>query len=86
MEFGLQFFPDTGPEEKSAQSYWNECLDLVGLCDELGYTHVRTVEHYFEPYGGYSPSPHIFLTAASQRTRSARLITGPVLPVFNHPL
>lgn len=86
MEFGLQFFPDIGPEEKSAQRYWNECLELVGLCDELGYTHVRTVEHYFEPYGGYSPSPHIFLTAASQRTRSARLITGAVLPVFNHPL
>jgi len=52
----------------------------------LGYSHIRTVEHYFEPYGGYSPAPHIFLTAASQRTRVARLITGAVLPVFNHPL
>ena len=86
MEFGLQFFPDVGPEEKSAQQYWNECLGLVDLCDELGYTQVRTVEHYFEPYGGYSPSPHIFLTAASQRTSKARLLTGAVLPVFNHPL
>ena len=86
MEFGLQFFPDVGPEEKSAQQYWNECLGLVDLCDELGYTQVRTVEHYFEPYGGYSPSPHIFLTAASQRTIKARLLTGAVLPVFNHPL
>ena len=86
MKFGLQFFPDLAPEEKSGQQYWNECLDLVGLCDELGYSHVRTVEHYFEPYGGYSPSPHIFLTAASQRTKNARLITGAVLPVFNNPL
>ena len=86
MEFGLQFFPDVGPEEKSAQQYGNECLGLVDLCDELGYTQVRTVEHYFEPYGGYSPSPHIFLTAASQRTSKARLLTGAVLPVFNHPL
>ncbi|MCH8894052.1 MAG: LLM class flavin-dependent oxidoreductase [Chloroflexi bacterium] len=86
MEFGLQFFPDVGPEEKSGQQYWNECLGLVDLCDELGYTQVRTVEHYFEPYGGYSPSPHIFLTAASQRTSKARLLTGAVLPVFNHPL
>lgn len=59
---------------------------MVGLCDELGYSHVRTVEHYFEPYGGYSPAPHIFLTAASQRSKSARLMTGAVLPVFNHPL
>ena len=86
MEFGLQFFPDVGPEEKSAQQYWNECLDLVNLCDELGYTQVRTVEHYFEPYGGYSPSPHVFLTAASHRTSKARLLTGALLPIFNHPL
>ena len=86
MEFGLQFFPDVSPGQKSAQDYWSECLSLVDLCDELGYTQVRTVEHYFEPYGGYSPAPHIFLTAASQRTRNARLLTGAVLPVFNHPL
>ena len=86
MEFGLQFFPDVSPEQKSGEQYWNECLALVDLCDELGYTQVRTVEHYFEPYGGYSPAPHVFLTAASQRTRKARLLTGAVLPVFNHPL
>ena len=86
MEFGLQFFPDVSPAQKSGQQYWNECLSLVDLCDELGYTQVRTVEHYFEPYGGYSPAPHVFLTAASQRTRKARLLTGAVLPVFNHPL
>ena len=86
LEFGLQFFPDVSPAQKSGQQYWSECLDLVGLCDELGYTQVRTVEHYFEPYGGYSPAPHVFLTAASQRTRRARLLTGAVLPVFNHPL
>ena len=86
MEYGLQFFPDIGPHEKSAQQYWNECLDLVGLCDALGYTQVRTVEHYFEDYGGYSPAPHIFLTAASQRSRKARFLTGAVLPIFNHPL
>ena len=86
MEFGLQFFPDVSPEEKSAQQYWNESLDLTSLCDDLGYPHVSTVEHYFEPYGGYSPAPHIFLTAASQRTSKARLITGALVPAFNHPL
>ena len=86
MEFGLQFFPDVGPKEKSGQEYWNECLGLVDLCDELGFTQVRTVEHYFESYGGYSPSPLLFLTAASQRTAKARLLTGALLPVFNHPL
>jgi alkanesulfonate monooxygenase SsuD/methylene tetrahydromethanopterin reductase-like flavin-dependent oxidoreductase (luciferase family) len=86
IEFGIQFFPDIGPKVKSAQQYWDEALRLVDHMDELGYTHLRTVEHYFEPYGGYTPNPHVFLVAASQRTQKARLITGAVLPVFNHPL
>ncbi len=86
MEFGIQFFPDVGPQEKSGQDYWGDALRLCDHFDELGYTNVRTVEHYFLPYGGYSPNPHIFLTAASQRTKKARLVTGAILPVFNHPL
>ena len=86
MKFGIQFFPDIGPETQDAASYWDDSLQLVDLCDEFGYTHVRTVEHYFQPYGGYSPNPHVFLAAASQRTRTARLVTGAVLPIFNHPL
>ena len=86
MEFGLQFFPDVGPETKSAEVYWRECLELTALVDELGYTHIRTVEHHFQAYGGYSPAPHIFLTAAAMRCQKARLITGAVLPIFNNPL
>lgn len=86
MQFGLQFFPAVAPSEKSAEQYWREALHLVSLCDELGYDNVRTVEHYFHPYGGYSPNPIVFLTAAAMRTAKARLITAAVLPVFNHPL
>jgi natural product biosynthesis luciferase-like monooxygenase protein len=85
MEFGIQFFPDIGPKVKSAQAYRDDALRLTEHFDALGYTHVRTVEHYFEPYGGYTPNPHIFLAAAAQRTKQARLVTGAVLPVFNHP-
>jgi alkanesulfonate monooxygenase SsuD/methylene tetrahydromethanopterin reductase-like flavin-dependent oxidoreductase (luciferase family) len=86
MDFGIQFFPDVDPAEKSAQAYWHDALALVGLCDDLGYTHVRTVEHYFNPYGGYSPNPIVFLAAAAMRSAKARLVTGAVLPVFNNPL
>ena len=86
MRFGVQFFPDVGPDVKSAQTYWQEALHLVSLCDELGFDNVRTVEHYFHPYGGYSPNPIVFLAAAAMRSAKARLITGAVLPVFNHPL
>jgi alkanesulfonate monooxygenase SsuD/methylene tetrahydromethanopterin reductase-like flavin-dependent oxidoreductase (luciferase family) len=86
MQVGIQFFPDVGPDVKSARDYWQEALALVGLCDRFGYSHVRTVEHYFHPYGGYSPNPVVFLAAAAQVTRRARLVTGAVLPAFNNPL
>src|SRR5438477_9506908 len=86
MQFGVQFFPDVRPEEKSGEQYFQEALDLAEEADRLGFSHVRTVEHYFHHYGGYSPNPIVFLTAASQRTKKARLITGAVLPIFNHPL
>jgi alkanesulfonate monooxygenase SsuD/methylene tetrahydromethanopterin reductase-like flavin-dependent oxidoreductase (luciferase family) len=86
MEFGIQFFPAVGPAQKPADRYWGEALELTRLAEELGFTNVRTVEHYFHPYGGYSPDPLIFLSAAAAVTHSIRLITGAVLPVFNHPL
>ena len=85
IQFGLQFFPDVGPDIQSARDYWGEALRLVDHIDALGFTNLRTVEHYFLPYGGYSPNPHLFLSAASMRTRKARFITGAVLPAFNHP-
>ena len=86
MDFGMQFFPDVGPAEKSGQQYYSECLRLTELCDGGGWGHVRTVEHYFNAYGGYSPNPLLFLAAAAERSKTARLITGAVLPVFNNPL
>jgi len=86
MQFGIQFFPSVGPDLKPADQYWGEALDLTVLAEELGFTSVRTVEHYFHPYGGYSPNPLVFLSAVATRTKTIRLITGAVLPVFNNPL
>src|SRR2546421_5211512 len=86
MQFGVQFFPDVRPEEKSGEQYFQDALDLAEEADGLGYSHIRIVEHYFHYYGGYSPNPIVFLAAAAQRTRRARLVTGAVLPAFNHPL
>jgi len=86
VEFGVQFFPSVGPDQKSAEQYWDEALKLTQLAEQLGYTNARTVEHYFHSYGGYSPDPLIFLSAAAAITSRMRLITGAVLPVFNRPL
>jgi alkanesulfonate monooxygenase SsuD/methylene tetrahydromethanopterin reductase-like flavin-dependent oxidoreductase (luciferase family) len=86
MEFGVQFFPDVHPEQKSGAEYFADALSLSEEAEKLGFTHIRIVEHYFHYYGGYSPNPMLFLAAAAQRTRRARLVTGAVLPTFNHPL
>ena len=86
MQFGLNFFPCVGPDQKPAEQYFREAMHLCSLTDELGLTHIRQVEHYFKPYGGYSPNPLMFLTGAALRTRNTRLITGAVLPAFNSPL
>ena len=86
MEFGVQFFPSVGPDRKSAEQYWAEAIQLTQRAEQLGFANVRTVEHYFHPYGGYSPDPLIFLSAAAAMTRTIRLVTGAVLPVFNNPL
>src|ERR1700682_1660825 len=86
MQFGVQFFPDVRPQDKSAVAYFREALDLAEGADGLAFSHIRIVEHYFHYYGGYSPTPIVFLSAAAQRTRRARLVTGAVLPAFNHPL
>ena len=86
MQFGVQFFPAVAPEDKSASDYFEECLAIAAEAETLGYSHARTVEHYFRRYGGYSPNPLLFLAAASQRTKTMRLITGAVVPAFNNPL
>jgi alkanesulfonate monooxygenase SsuD/methylene tetrahydromethanopterin reductase-like flavin-dependent oxidoreductase (luciferase family) len=86
MKFGVQFFPNFRPTDKSAKDYFAQSLDIAEEADELGYSHARSVEHYFERYGGYSPNPILFLAAAAQRTKKMRLITGAVVPAFNNPL
>jgi len=85
MQAGIQFFSAIEGEQSESE-YFADCLDLVELVDRLGFDHVRTVEHYFRPYGGLTPNPIVFLAAAAQRSKQIRLITGAVLPVFNHPL
>src|SRR5262249_50019487 len=85
MQFGVQFFPAVDHTDKSAADYYAESLAIAQEAETLGFTHARTVEHYFTRYGGYSPHPIVFLTAVSQRTKTLRLLTRARLPVFHHP-
>ncbi len=86
MQFGVQFFPNFQPKDKSAEEYFAQSLAIAEEADTLGFTHARSVEHYFERYGGYSPNPIVFLSAAAVRTKKMRLVTGAVVPVFNNPI
>jgi alkanesulfonate monooxygenase SsuD/methylene tetrahydromethanopterin reductase-like flavin-dependent oxidoreductase (luciferase family) len=86
MKFGINLFPTVSPAEKSAAQHFDESLRLTELAEELGFDHVKTVEHYFTSYGGYSPDPVTFLAAAAARTSKIRLVTGAVIPAFTHPI
>jgi len=86
MKFGINFFPAFRPEQKTAAEYYAQTLRVAERADELGYSSIKTVEHYFHDYGGYSPNPIVLLSAIAARTRRIRLITGAVIPAFNHPI
>jgi len=86
MRFGLNFFPSFRLEDMSTAEYYSLGIKLSERADELGYTSVKAVEHYFHDYGGHSPNPIVFLSAVAARTRRIRLITGAVIPAFNNPI
>jgi alkanesulfonate monooxygenase SsuD/methylene tetrahydromethanopterin reductase-like flavin-dependent oxidoreductase (luciferase family) len=86
MRFGVNFFPTAGPADKDGVQHFREALRLATLAEELGFDHVKTVEHYFFRYGGYSPDPVTFLAAVAALTSRVRLVTGAVIPAFTHPL
>ena len=86
MRFGLNFFPSFRLEDMSSAEYFGQALRLSERADELGYNSIKTVEHYFHDYGGHSPNPIVLLSAIAARTQRIRLITGAVIPAFNHPI
>src|SRR2546422_4128585 len=86
MKFGLNFFPSFAESDCSTAEYFAQCLELAERAEELGFSSIKTVEHYFFDYGGHSPNPVAVLAAVAARTRRIRLITGAVIPAFNHPV
>ena len=86
MKFGISFFPSVGPAEKNATEYFDEAIRLAELADQLGYDHVRTVEHYFYHYGGFCPDPTTLLSAMAMRTKNIRLTSAACIPAFTHPI
>lgn len=86
MKFGINFFPAFRPNQKTTAEYYAQCLRVSERADELGFSSIKTVEHYFHDYGGHSPNPIVLLSAIAARTKRVRPITGAVIPAFNHPI
>ncbi len=86
MEYGLSFLPDIAEDSYTAAEYFQSALKLSKLADEAGFKTIKMTEHYLHSYGGYCPSPLMFLASVASITNKIRLMSGCILPVFNHPI
>src|ERR1700723_1410778 len=87
MKFGifyeLQLPRPWGVDDE--QRLYQNALTQVELADQLGYDYAWEVEHHFLEEYSHSPSPEVFLGAASQRTKNIRLGHGIVQLTTNQP-
>mgnify|MGYP000355415651 CR=1 FL=1 len=86
MDYGLSFLPDITDDNYTAAEYFQSILKLSKMADEADFTTIKMTEHYLHAYGGYCPSPLMFLASVASVTHQIRLMTGCILPVFHHPL
>ncbi len=86
MDFGLSFLPDANHEKLSAPDYFKQAIALSKFADEAGFKTIKMTEHYLHDYGGYCPSPLMFLASVAAVTKHVRLMTGCILPAFHHPI
>jgi len=83
MHFGIFDHNDASGRPPALQIA--ERLELVQAYERLGYRGYHLAEHHSTPLG-ITPSPHLLLAAASQRTSVIRLGTLiSILPLY-HPL
>lgn len=94
MKFGIQYQlnvvrpldrDDWDPADEHKR--FQEALEQIEFADKLGFDYIFETEHHFLEEYSASSAPEVFLGAASQRTKNARLIHGIVQmpPKQNHP-
>ena len=70
---------------KGAANY-NEHLEEMAYCEELGFDGVVFNEHHYSAYGTM-PSPNLIASALSQKTKKIKIgVLGNILPLRNHPV
>lgn len=85
MRYGVSFLPDATEKTKSAEDYFADILAVSRHAERLGLDYVKMTEHYLHAYGGYCPSPLLFLSAVAAQTKRIRLMTGGIMAAFHHP-
>jgi alkanesulfonate monooxygenase SsuD/methylene tetrahydromethanopterin reductase-like flavin-dependent oxidoreductase (luciferase family) len=70
---------------KGAANY-NEHLEEMAYCEELGFDGIVFNEHHYSAYGTM-PSPNLIAAALSQKTSRIKIgVLGNILPLRNHPV
>ena len=65
---------------------YQEHIDEMAYCEELGFDGVVFNEHHYSAYGTM-PSPNLIAAALSQRTKRMRIgVLGNILPLRFHPV
>jgi alkanesulfonate monooxygenase SsuD/methylene tetrahydromethanopterin reductase-like flavin-dependent oxidoreductase (luciferase family) len=65
---------------------YQEHIDEMAYCEELGFEGVVFNEHHYSAYGTM-PSPNLIAAALSQRTQRMRIgVLGNILPLRSHPV
>jgi alkanesulfonate monooxygenase SsuD/methylene tetrahydromethanopterin reductase-like flavin-dependent oxidoreductase (luciferase family) len=65
---------------------YQEHIDEMAYCEELGFEGVVFKEHHYSAYGTM-PSPNLIAAALSQRTSTMRIgVLGNILPLRSHPV
>jgi alkanesulfonate monooxygenase SsuD/methylene tetrahydromethanopterin reductase-like flavin-dependent oxidoreductase (luciferase family) len=65
---------------------YQEHIDEMAYCEDLGFDGVVFNEHHYSAYGTM-PSPNLIAAALSQRTQRMRIgVLGNILPLRSHPV
>jgi alkanesulfonate monooxygenase SsuD/methylene tetrahydromethanopterin reductase-like flavin-dependent oxidoreductase (luciferase family) len=83
LEFGV--FDHLDRNDLPLSAFYEERLKVIEAFDRHGFYAYHLAEHHFTPLG-MAPSPSVFLSAISQRTRRLRFGTFVYVLPAHHPL
>src|SRR5439155_6873523 len=88
MQFGLLYeieVPRPWTETSVSDGFW-EALEQVKVAEEVGFSHVFSVEHHFLDQFSVASAPEVWLAAVAQHTSKIRIGHGVRLLPFNYTI